>query len=147
MNLGKPMADKYNVMNVKNHTTRKLMKIEKRYVNLLIFLTIFLSLYSCAEKDESPEQPATNSDLIDSLVSTKDTLTAWIDTTAITVYTHITPESIHWSADHGTITGSGSTITYFGGQCCTGTNTITCRVTSDTYIEEKTIRIHVKSYY
>ena len=113
-----------------------------------LILSVLLTVIACSNKDNDPPMDIDNNPgLIDSLVARCDTIVAYTDTTSITVFTNVSGLKIEWSADHGTLLGEGNRIVYFSGQCCVGDNTITCRVVSDSQTSEKSVKIHVKSYF
>jgi hypothetical protein len=122
---------------------KQMMKLLQAFI-----LIALLAGISCSKNDKELQPDDENTaGLIDSLVTRIDTIRAIKDTTSITVYTNKPDVKIQWSTDHGTILGGGKRIVYYSGECCVGDNTVTCRVTSDTQSSEKSVRIHVKSYF
>ncbi len=115
-----------------------------RHTYCLLVLFTLLLLYSCTGKDKS-DPVVTGALKITSLKATMDTVMAW-DTTKISVITNLPATHIKWEADHGTLIGSGATITYYAGMCCIGTNTIKCRVEGDEGIDTASLRIHITPY-
>lgn len=110
---------------------------------ITLFITA-LFIYGCSKK-ETDEPLVPGSLKILALTATRDTLKAW-DTTTIEVVTNLPANTIKWTADHGTIMGSGGIITYYAGTCCVGTNTITCRAEGNDGTDTASIRIHVTPY-
>ena len=104
-------------------------------------LALTLLLAACSK--QSSEEPLVAGSLkIVSLTTTTDTIMAW-DTATISVTTNLPANLIRWEADHGTIMGSGSTITYYAGMCCIGTNTISCRASGTDGADTASIKIHI----
>ena len=124
--------------------------MKKQMIKILqaVILIALLAGISCSKNDKEllPDDENTHG-LIDSLVTRIDTIRAMKDTTSITVYTNMPDVKIQWSTDHGTILGGGKRIVYYSGECCVGGNTVTCRVTSAGQSSEKSIKIHVISYF
>jgi len=112
--------------------------------HLTVLLFTALLLHSCTNKDET-DPIVTGALKITSLQATLDTVMAW-DTTKITVLTNLPTTRIKWEADHGTLIGSGATITYYAGMCCIGTNTIKCRVEGSDGIDTASMKIHITPY-
>lgn len=110
-----------------------------RLLCLVLCFAIFVAACSTQKEDE----PLITGTLkIITLSASADTIMAW-DTATIRVTTNLPTNSIKWEADHGTIMGSGSTIAYYAGMCCIGTNTITCRAVGDDGGDTASIRIHI----
>lgn len=112
---------------------------------ILFYLTCVLLIIAACAKDEIKMTPSEKI-RIDSLAATYDTVKAW-DTTTITCYA--TGDSIvySWECDHGNFNGSGTQIRYAAGECCVGTNTITCTITNISGSDIKDIQIVVTSYF
>ena len=117
-------------------------------------MKIFRSFYGCllvvaviaaCEKEKDKGAPS-DSIRIDSLTATFDTVKAW-DTTTIACYAFGNSLEYAWECDHGNFNGSGTQIKYAAGQCCIGTNTITCTISNSTGFASKEIQIVVTSYY
>ncbi|MDD3666189.1 MAG: hypothetical protein PHQ65_13065 [Bacteroidales bacterium] len=104
-------------------------------------LCLSLLLAACS-KQKNEEPLVAGSFKIVSLTTSSDTLMAW-DTATISVTTNLPANLIRWEADHGTIIGSGSTITYYAGMCCMGTNTISCRASGSDGADTASIKIHI----
>ena len=117
-------------------------------------MKIFRSFYGCllvvavitACEKEKDKGALSDSIRIDSLTATFDTVKAW-DTTTITCYASGVNLEYEWECDHGNFNGSGTQIKYAAGQCCIGTNTITCTISDSTGYDEEQIQIVVTSYY
>jgi len=117
------------------------MKIYKSFFGCLL---VFAVITSC-EKEKDKGTPS-HSIRIDSLTATFDTVKAW-DTTTIFCYATGAHLVYEWECDHGNFNGSGTQIKYAAGQCCIGTNTITCTISDSTGYDEEQIQIVVTSYY
>lgn len=82
-----------------------------------------------------------------SLTATDSVLKAFIDTTLVIVRAEGERLNYEWTCNHGALRGSGDTVKYAAGECCTGLNTITCRVYNDSSSVSRDINIMVTSYF
>jgi hypothetical protein len=112
---------------------------------ILFGCLFFIGVIAACEK-EKDKGAISDSIRIDSLTATFDTVKAW-DTTTITCYAFGENLQYEWECDHGNFNGSGTQIKYAAGQCCIGTNTITCIIADSTGYDEEQIQIVVTSYY
>lgn len=113
--------------------------------SLILKCLLVLLIIAACEKEKDKGTPS-ESIRIDSLTATFDTVKAW-DTTTITCYATGANLVYEWECDHGNFNGSGTQIKYAAGQCCIGTNTITCTISDSTGYDEEQIQIVVTSYY
>ncbi|MBI9036094.1 MAG: hypothetical protein JEZ03_16665 [Bacteroidales bacterium] len=133
---------------------------------ILFFLgLLMLAIYSCKKESESTSGVQNTGDiLIDSLLVSTHSIKAHTDSSVISVRTTGDDYLISWEANHGTVIENGSVtiifdsithipvveganVVYFAGECCVGTNIITCTVKDGNKIHSDTIQIHVNSYY
>ncbi|HBS86215.1 MAG: hypothetical protein A2W91_09410 [Bacteroidetes bacterium GWF2_38_335] len=113
-------------------------------IPLILISVIFSVITSC--KKEKEDEKISDEITIDSLVTDFYTVRAY-DTACITVYATGADLEYAWEADHGYITGAGTTIKYAAGECCVGTNTVKCTVSNTTGSVSDTIKINVFSYF
>jgi len=116
-----------------------------KLTHLIIKCLIVILIIASCEKEKDKGTPS-SSIRIDSLTATFDTVKAW-DTTTITCYATGVNLVYEWECDHGNFNGSGTQIKYAAGQCCIGTNTITCTISDSTGYDTEQIQIVVTSYY
>lgn len=111
-----------------------------------VILFITLITYTACQKDE--HVPSDNGQVkIISLTATDSVLKAFIDTTLVIVRAEGERLNYEWTCNHGALRGSGDTVKYAAGECCTGLNTITCRVYNDSSSVSRDINIMVTSYF
>lgn len=116
-----------------------------KLTSLLLKCMLVIVIIAACEKEKDQPKPS-DKIRIDSLTATFDTVKAW-DTTTITCYATGFNLEYAWECDHGNFNGSGTQIKYAAGQCCIGTNTITCTVTDTSGFAIKDIQIVVTSYF
>ncbi len=123
--------------------------MKKIYSQLLpIFtLTIFALLVICSCNKEVDNPSDTGAIRIISLKASDTALKAWMDTADVIVVASGEKLNYEWSCNHGTLHGSGDTVSYMAGQCCVGLNTITCRVFNDSSSVSRDISIRITSYF
>lgn len=114
-------------------------------MSLFFKCLLVIAIIAACEKEKDKGTPS-DKIRIDSLTATFDTVKAW-DTTTITCYAFGNSLEYAWECDHGNFNGSGPQIKYAAGQCCIGTNTITCTISNNTGFASKEIQIVVTSYY
>jgi len=103
-------------------------------------------LVACEEKPIDPIENTTNEITIDSLTANYLSIKAW-DSTTINCYAQGENLIYAWNCDHGNFNGEGTQIKYAAGECCVGTNTITCTVSNETGEVSEDILIEVTSYF
>lgn len=102
-------------------------------------------LISCSKEGDPPVD--TGEIKIISLFADDTVLKAWMDTATVVMVAQGENLGYDWSCNHGTIHGSGDTVRYMAGECCVGTNTLTCRVYNDSCSISADISIRITSYF
>jgi hypothetical protein len=120
-------------------------KNEMKIVLFLIAFVLLVSIFSC-EKEDNKTPVISNEITIHSLVASHNPVKAW-DTTTISCFATGDDLIYKWECDHGNFNGSGVQVKYAAGECCVGTNSITCTVSNHTGEVSKVIQIVVTSYF
>lgn len=116
-----------------------------RYLITPLALIAFIFFISCDK--EKDKQTDTGAIKIVSLTTSDTSLVAWIDTADIIIVATGNNLAYEWSCNHGTLRGSGTSVSYTAGECCVGLNTITCRVYNDSSSTSKDLNIRITSYF
>lgn len=114
--------------------------------NLLLLVAVSILIFFGCQKQDDLNQNTTDKISIDSLLASHYTVKAW-DTTTITCYATGDSLVYSWECDHGNFNGSGTQIKYAAGECCIGTNTITCAISNREGMVSAKIKINVTSYF
>jgi hypothetical protein len=112
----------------------------------IILASLFVFFLIACEKESSKTPVVSDEITIDSLIATLYSVKAW-DTTTITCYATGADLIYQWECDHGNFSGSGMQVKYGAGECCVGTNNITCKVSNHTGQVKESIQIVVTSYF
>ena len=107
---------------------------------------VFILIFATCQKQDNPTQNTTDKIAIDSLLASHYSVKAW-DTTTITCYATGDSLVYSWECDHGNFNGRGTQIKYAAGECCVGTNTITCSISNRMGKVSEQIEIEVTSYH
>ncbi len=123
--------------------------MNKFRINNVIYVFLFFGiiyLISCNKDTEDIDTNTTDKIKIDSLTANYNLVRAW-DTTTIVCYASGQSLVYSWECDHGNFNGQGDKIRYAAGECCVGTNTITCTVSNEYGKVSESIQIIVTSYF
>jgi hypothetical protein len=112
----------------------------------LVLILIGLFAFACEKDKDETRIDTTDQITIDSLTANYHTVKAW-ETTTINCFARGQKLVYAWECDHGNFNGSGTQIKYAAGECCIGTNTITCTVSNESGQVFKDIQIEVTSYF
>lgn len=120
--------------------------IPMRYFRIILILLVIAVFVACAKDDSQKPIDTSDEIIVDSLVASQYSVKAW-DTTTISCYAQGVELVYAWEVDHGSINGSGAQIQYAAGECCVGTNTVTCTVSNESGQIVRQIQIEVTSYF
>jgi hypothetical protein len=114
----------------------------KKYIlTSIILLAIFV--FSCKKDNLNSNVQASDNLAVDSLVATKTNIKIY-EQTFIKAYTRGKNLKFQWSANHGTIeTTDSSMAMYWACPSCLGLNTIECKVSNEFGTVSDTIMINV----
>jgi len=111
--------------------------------NKNVFLLLIVGMLVCfACKKDDAVSDGTGAVEIISLTAIDTVLNAW-QTTTVNAVAQGDGLIYNWEADHGEINGHGEQIEYMAGTCCTGINTITCKVSNSQNSDVKQIKLRI----